>query len=194
MTSARSRITLLALALGLSVAGAALGQRATGSRPAPEVTIEAVDPFAVASVLAKGAPDVVVVTFDAPKHPLRGAVPAVAFGADDAAFIAAAPRARKVILAGKDAVRADRVARKLVASGRRAAVLAGGVEAWDRAMDVDPPAPAAGAGAEAWNKHRADVALRRSFGDAEAAPPPPVAVPVAPVMAPSGGAKKREGC
>jgi hypothetical protein len=116
------------------------------------------------------------------------------FGADDDALVKAAPRARRVILAGADLVRVDRVARRLVATGHRAAVLGGGVAAWDRAMDADPAAPVAGATGAAWQKHRTDVALRRSFGDAAAAPAAPVAMPVAPALAAPGGAKKREGC
>jgi hypothetical protein len=191
----RNRLSLLALALSLSVAGAAFGQRsARSSAPSPETAIEALDPFAVAAVLAEGSPDVVVISLDAPRHPLRGALPAAVFGADDDALVKAAPRARRVILAGADLVRVDRVARRLVATGHRAAVLGGGVAAWDRAMEADPPAPVAGATGAAWQKHRTDVALRRSFGDAAAAPAAPVAMPVAPALAAPGGAKKREGC
>jgi rhodanese-related sulfurtransferase len=191
----RNRLSLLALALSLSVAGAAFGQRsARTSGPSPEVAVAALDPFAVAAILAEAPTDVVVVALDAPAHPLRGALPASVFGTDDDAFVKAAPRARRVILAGADPVRVDRVARRLVATGHRAAVLAGGVAGWDRAMDADPPPPAAGAPAEAWQKHRTEVALRRSFGDAAAAPAAPVAVPLAPALAAPGGAKKREGC
>jgi rhodanese-related sulfurtransferase len=195
MFHARSRLTLLALAVALAGAGAFFGSRpAAPSIPASERPVEALDPFAVAATLAEAPPDAVVIALDTPRHPLRGAIPAAAFGGDDATLVAQAPKARRVILAGADPVRVDRVARKLRASGRRAAVLAGGTSAWDQAMDADPPAPAPTASAATWQKHRAAVALRRSFGDAEAAPAAPVAAPATPVMAAPSGPKKREGC
>ncbi len=191
----RTHMTLIGLALALSVAGAAFGQRDRGPKPAaPEGPIAALDAFAVAEVLAKAPPDVVVVTLDEAKHPLRGAVPQAVFGADDEAFVKAAPAARRVILAGADPARMDRVARRLAATGHRVSVLAGGVGAWDAAMDADPGAPPATASSMAWQRYRTNVALRRSFGDAEAAPAAPIAAPIAPVGPAGGGAKKREGC
>ena len=197
MNRARTRLTLVALALALGAAGAALGHRSApaAAAPATQVTVEAVDPFALAAILAEGPADTVVIAFDDAKHPLRGAMPAAAFGADDTALVAAAPKARRIILAGSDLVRMDRVARKLLTAGRRVSVLAGGNVAWDKLMDADPPAPAAGSSAQVWKTYRTRVALRRSFGDASAAPAAPVAAPVAPAMAaPGGGPKKREGC
>lgn len=191
----RTRMSLVAFALALALAGAAFGQRSAKlAAPRPEPVIEAVDAFAVAEILAQAPPDVVVVALDDARHALRGAVPIASFGADDESFVKAAPKARRVVLAGADRVRMDRVARRLVASGRRAAVLAGGTEAWDRAMDSDPPAPDASAPAAAWSAHRARVALRRSFGDAAAAPAAPAAPPPAPLPAAPSGPKKREGC
>lgn len=97
----RTRLTLVALALALSVAGAAFGRRSRApAPPAAEVAIPAMDAFAVAGVLSVA--DIVVVTLDAPKHPLRGAVPASMFGADDEAFVKAAPAARRIVLAGAE--------------------------------------------------------------------------------------------
>ena len=196
MTRERAHALLIALALSFGVAGAALAQRVM---PRPAVTqeqaVEALDSFALAAILAKGSPDDVVIAMDTPKHPLRGATPISVYGADDAAFAERAPKARRVILAGADEVRMDRVARRLLATGRRAAVLRGGTAAWDAAMDADPKAPAAGSPAAVWARYRTDVALRRSFGDASAAPVAPVAAPIAPAILPQGGAsKKREGC
>ena len=99
------------------------------------------------------------------------------------------------MLAGGDPVRVDRIARKLSSSGRDVRVLAGGLGAWDTAMDADPKAPADGATVEVWAAYRSRLALRRSFGDAAAAPVSPFAAPIAPIAAPGGGgAKKREGC
>lgn len=191
----RSHLTLVALALALSVAGAAFGARTRSTAPAvSQAPIEQLDAFSVAEVLANSPPDVVVVTLDDAKHPLRGAVPEAMFAADDEAFVKAAP-SRKVILAGSDPVRVDRLARRLVASGHRASILAGGTPAWDAAMDTDPAAPAANASSKVWQRYRTNVALRRSFGDAEAAPAAPIAAPKLPVApAGGGGAKKREGC
>jgi hypothetical protein len=195
MTPTRTRLSLVVLALALGGAGAALGPRGAPPAPAPQVAAPAAHkPFALAKILADSPPDTVVLALDAAKHPLRGAMPAALLGADDAVVIERAPRLRRIVVAAADPARAERLARALLASGRRAAVLKGGIAAWDAAMDADPAAPAAGADEAAWKQHRRDVALRRSFGDAAAAPAAPVAAPVAPVAAPGGSAKKREGC
>ena len=194
----RIRLSLAAAALALSIAGAVLGARSRApADPPQDIAVSMLDAFAVAKVLAESPPDTVVVTLDSPKHPLRGAVPASIFGADDEAFLRSAPTARGVVLAGADPVRVDRLARRLIASGRRVSVLAGGTDAWDRVMDEDPPAPPAGASSEVWAQHRTHVALRRSFGDAAAAAAvaAPVLVPVLPAQGGAVGApKKREGC
>ncbi len=191
----RKHMSLLALALALSVAGVAFGQRDRSvNPPVCEGAIDRLDVFAVAQVLAEAPPDVVVVTLDDAKHPLRGSVPLAVFGADDDAFVKAAPKARRVILAGSDLVRMDRLARKLTASGHRASVLAGGIGGWDAAMDADPNAPPATASSNVWQQYRTNVALRRSFGDAASAPAAPIAAPIAPVGPAGGGSKKREGC
>jgi hypothetical protein len=196
MTRARAHAVLIALALSLGVASAAVAARV---KPRPVATHEqavpAVDSFELAAILAKGSPDDIVIAMDAPKHPLRGATPIAVFGADDAAFAQRAPKARRVILAGADEVRMDRIARSLLSTGRRVAVLRGGTAAWDAAMDADPKAPDAHAPGAVWARYRNEVALRRSFGDASAAPAAPVAAPVAPIVLPQGHAsKKREGC
>lgn len=193
----RARMSLLALALAFSVAGAAFGARAKPVAPAPaDVAIPTLDAFGVAQILAESPPDTVVVTLDSPKHPLRGAMPETVFGADDDAFVKAAPRARRIVLAGADPVRVDRLAHRLAQGGRRVMVLAGGTDGWDRAMDADPQAPPPGASDKALQQYRTNVALRRSFGDAAAAAAPvnPVVAPVAPASGGGGGPKKREGC
>lgn len=196
MNARALRMTMIVVALGLGAVAAALGGRSSVSpalavRPPGEVA-----PFAVAGLLAAGSPEVVVIVVDgAAKHPLRGAMPMSSFGTDDAAFVVGAPKARRIVLVGADPVRVDGLARKLMAAGRDVRVLAGGLGAWDTAMDVDPEAPVDGATADVWASYRTRVALRRSFGDATAAPAIPVAAPVAPMAAPAGGAtKKREGC
>ncbi len=195
MNRTRTRLTLIAAALSLGVAGTILGSRAASAPTPPEPVLTSVEPFTVAALLAGPSPEVVVITLDASaRHPLRGAMPASAFGEDDNAFVERAPRARRVILAGADLVRVDRVARRLIATKRDVAVLKGGIDAWDRAMDADPPPPSASAPASAWPAHRVEVALRRSFGDALAAPQTPVVAPIAPALAAPGGPKKREGC
>ncbi len=190
------RKSLAVVATMAAVAGAALGARARTepAAPAPTLTVHTIEPFALARLLSQSPPDVVVIALDDAHHALAGAVPASMFGASDDALVAAAPKARSIVLAAKDPVREDRVARKLIAAGRSVSVLAGGIDKWDKVMDADPPAPADTAGADAWSEYRADVALRRYFGDASAAPPP-VAAP-RPVVAPSGPAepKKHEGC
>lgn len=195
MIRTRMRAALVASALALGVAGAFFGNRVSTAPSTMEPTVTTVEPFAVAELLAKASPDVVVITLDTgAKHPLRGAMPASAFAEDDTAFVERAPRARQIVLAGSDPVRVDRVARHLIATKHEVAVLKGGLEAWDRAMDADPAPPAPGAPASAWPEHRKQIALRRSFGDAEAAPVSPVVAPVAPALAAPAGARKREGC
>jgi hypothetical protein len=196
MTPTRTRLSLVVLALALSGAGAALGHRGAPPAKAPQLAaVATVDAFALAKILAESPPDTVVLALDGAKHPLRGALPSALLGADDAVVVERAPKARRIIVAAADPARAEKLARALGATGRRAAVLRGGIAAWDAAMDADPPAPAPTANEAAWKEHRSSVALRRSFGDASAAPATPVAAPVAPVAAPGGGgAKKREGC
>lgn len=187
------------VALVLAVAGAALARlpgpsKAGTSAEAPAPA--ALEPFALAALLAEAPPDVLVVAVDPARHPLRGAVPMTTLAASDDAFVASAPR-RRVVIVAADEVRADRIARRLHAQGTNARVLQGGVAAWDRAMDADPAAPPAGAPFATWDAHRRNVALRHAFGDADNTPS---AVPIAPAMvapvaAPGGGApKKREGC
>lgn len=194
----RARTWLLVAALTLGVGGAALAQRPRHSAAPKDVTVASIDVFEVAALLAEAPPDTLVVVMDTPKHALRGAAPMGQFGADDAAFVERAPKARAIVLAGRDQVRMDKLARSLLAAGRRVTVLKGGLAAWDAAMDADPKAPPATAPSAVWARYRTEVALRRSFGDAESAPPAPVLVPpapIAPAAGPAGGApKKREGC
>jgi rhodanese-related sulfurtransferase len=197
MNARTLRTTLVVAALGLGVASAALAGRSAGPGAPAGTGPRPIDPFAVAALLAEGPPDAVVVLLDgAPRHALRGAVPAATFGEGDDAFVASAPKARRIVLVGADVVHVDRVARKLTAAGRDVRALVGGLGSWDTAMDADPEPPAPGATADTWAAYRTRVALRRSFGDAAAAPAQAVVAPVAPAAAPAGGggAKKREGC
>lgn len=190
--------TMLVLAaLGLSIGSAGFARRAQhgASAFAAEVAPPTLSPFALARLLADAPPDVVVIALDEPRHSLRFAMPAAVFGATDEALVENAPRLRRVVLVGFDVVRMDRLARRLRAAGRDVRVLAGGLDSWDKTMDQDPAAPPPGASAEAWQTYRDHVALRRSFGDAPAAPATPVAAPIAPLAAPAGApTKKREGC
>jgi rhodanese-related sulfurtransferase len=191
------RLLLAGGALVLALAGMALGKSAVNEAPPelsslPPATIGA---FELARVLSEAPPDVVVVAFDHARHPVRGALPVTLFGADDAAFVEHAPEARSLVLVARDPVRADRVARRLMADGRSVRVLDGGIEAWDRAMGADPPAPRAGANGEAWQRYRSELALRHAFGDPGLAPAAPLAAPAAPLLAPAAApVKKREGC
>ncbi len=184
-------------ALGVSIGSAGFARRAQHRAPAMtvEVAPATLSPFALARLLADAPPDVVVIALDEPRHSLRFAMPAAVFGATDEALAENAPRFRRVVLAGFDLVRMDRLARRLRASGRDVRVLAGGLDSWDKTMDRDPVALPPGASAEAWQTFRDHVALRRSFGDAPAGPATPVAAPIAPIAAPAGApTKKREGC
>ena len=192
-----TKIVLVVAALTLASASAVLGTRsARSSAGRLFVTAPAeLTAFELADQLTRASPDTVVIALDDARHPLRGALPASVLGADDAAVIAQAPRARRLTLVGRDVVRVDRVARRLVAIGRDVTVLAGGVDAWDRAMDADPSPPGPGASADVWQRHRTEVALRHAFGDPQATPAAPVAAPVVARPAAAGAtAKKREGC
>lgn len=195
-----TKFALAGLALVLAAGSAALSKRPAKSKAPPAdaaVTWApvAVEPFALAKLLAEGPPDTLVIALDEPRHALRGSMPLAALAASDDALLAAPPK-RRVILAGFDQVRVDRLARRLLAKGTETRVLLGGLEAWDRVMDADPPAPFGGAGDVAWQTYRTQVALRHAFGDASLAPAAAPIAPLAPVAAPGGGggAKKREGC
>jgi hypothetical protein len=202
-----TKLVLAGSALALALGSAALAGRAPKSKSQPAdaaVTWSpvAIEPFALAKLLSEGAPDLLVIGLDEPRHPLRGAMPlalwtgAAASPSPDDALLAAPPKARRVVLAAFDQVRADRLARRLLAKGVETRVLLGGLDAWDRVMDADPATPWPNANAATWQTFRTQVALRHSFGDASLAPAAPVIAPVAPVVAPGGGAapKKREGC
>ena len=200
------KVILVSAALVLAVGNVALGQfrgnavhHAVGAvevRAPHEIT-----PFALAKLLAEAPPEVVVVTLDEPRHPVRGAVPLATFGGTDEGLVERAPTARRIVLAGFDAVRVDRVAHALLATGRDVTVLvdaantlASGLAAWDRTMDADPGPPSATAPASVWQTYRSDVALRHSFGDAAPAAAV-IVVPTGPAAVGQGGApKKREGC
>lgn len=197
MTRDPIKRTLLAVAVLLALAGAAFGRggvhhAAPARSPRAPAAIEA---FALARVLTAAPPDVVVIGLDDATKPLRGALPAAMYGRDDDALIAHAPEGGRIILAARDTVRADRIARRMMANGRSVTVLSGGIDAWDRAMSVDPPAPAANADAATRARYAYDVALRHAFGDPSAAPAAPVRA-VAPPAASGGGggAARREGC
>jgi hypothetical protein len=192
----RPKTLLLSGAVALALASAALGRPRVAAGEAvsatPPPTIEAFD---VARLLSAAPPDTVVVTLGDGRHPLFGATPITLFGDGEDAQIQGAPKARRIVLVGGDAITTDRVARRLMATGRNVSVLSGGREAWDRAMDADPKAPPASASAEDRARYLRDVALRRYFGDEAAAPKSVVVAPVAaPKLAPAPRAKKREGC
>ncbi len=188
--------TLLALAVLLALAGAAFGRGAAHhAAPARSPrTPAAIEAFALARVLAASPPDVVVIRLDDAAKPLRGALPAAMYGNDDEALIAHAPEGGRIILAARDAVRADRIARRMMANGRSVSVLSGGIDAWDRAMSADPPAPAASADAATRARYAHDVALRHAFGDPSAAPAAPVRAVAPPPSSGGGGGGRREGC
>lgn len=189
---------LLGAALLLGLSGAAFGHGparhaavATSTR-APET----LDAFGLARALSSAPPELLVVTFDAAEHPLRGATPSTSLGANDDALVANAPRVGRMILVARDPVRADRVARRLMAAGHSVAVLEGGLDAWEQAMRADPPSPAANASAEARARWAWDVALRHAYGDPGAVPAAPVRAVAAPAPAAGGGGGggRREGC
>lgn len=194
-----TKFALAGAALVLALGTAAFAKRPPKSKALPTdaaVTWSpvGVEPFALAGLLAEGPPDTLVIALDEPRHALRGATPVAMLAASDEALVAA-PLKRRVILAGFDQVRVDRLARRMLARGVETRVLVGGLDAWDRVMDADPPAPWNGAGDVAWQTYRTRVALRHAFGDASLAPAAAPIAPIAPVApAGGGGAKKREGC
>lgn len=197
MTRLNKHTMFAAAAIGVAVLSAALAHR-TG-HAVPVVKMEAapptIDAFALARLMADAPPDVVVITLDEARHPLRFAHPAALYGATDEALLQNAPKHRRIVLLGEDVVRVDRLARQLRVGGRDVRVLAGGLQSWDVAMADDPPAPPAGANGTAWQIYREHLALRHAFGDKQLAPATAVVAPVAPVAAPAGAApKKREGC
>lgn len=196
MTRAPLKPVLLGAAMALALAGAAFGRGP--ARPPPAALSPraptAVAPFALARILAAAPPDVVVIALDEARRPLRGATPAITYGRDDAALIANAPQRGRIVLAARDVVRAERIARRMMATGRSVQVLEGGVEAWDRAMSADPPPPAANASADARARHAYDLALRRAFGDPNVAPAAPVRAVAAPAAPVGGAPARREGC
>lgn len=192
----RPKTLLLAGAVALALAGAAFGRprttAPTSPSSAPPPTVEA---FEVARLLSKAPPDTLVVTLGDGRHPLFGATPISLFGASEDEQVEHAPKARRIVLVGGDAVATDHLARRMIAGGSDVSVLAGGREAWDRAMDADPKAPPPTANADARARYLEAVALRRYFGDKASAPKSVVVAPVAaPQLAPAPRAKKREGC
>ena len=196
-----TKLILAGSALVLALGSAAFSRRAPKSDAPPagaEVSWSpvAIEPFALAKLLSEAPPDVLVIGLDEARHPLRGAMPLSALAGSDEALLAAPPKARRVIVAAFDQVRADRLARRLLARGVETRVLLGGLDAWDRLMDVDPPPPAPTANAATWQTYRTQVALRHAFGDASLAPAAAVVAPIAPVVGPAGGGapRKREGC
>lgn len=190
-----ARKGLLAGALALALLGALFGRGTAAKGPVvTDATIAQVGVFDLGRTLSEQPPDVVVLTLGEARHPLLGATPAQSLGANDDEIVARAPKHRRIILAGSDAVRVDRIARRLFSSGRDVRVLAGGTDAWDRAMDGDPTAPPQADGA-AWQSYLRDVALRHYFGDKSSAPATVAPAVVAPANAgASEGPKKREGC
>ena len=101
-------------ALVLAVASAALARlplqgKAETSAEAPAPA--ALEPFALAALLAEAPPDVLVVAVDPARHPLRGAVPIATLAASDDAFVASAPR-RRVVIVAADATLGEVAARE----------------------------------------------------------------------------------
>jgi hypothetical protein len=192
----RPKTLLLAGAVALALASAALGRpRASASEAASATPPATVEAFDVARLLSEAPPDTLVVTLGDGRHPLFGATPITLFGQTEDEQVEHAPKARRIVLVGGDAVATDRVARRMMAGGRDVSVLAGGRETWDRAMDADPKAPPPTANADARSRYLEEVALRRYFGDKASAPKSVVVAPVAaPQLAPAPRAKKREGC
>ncbi len=196
MNRTHVRRYLVGGALVIALAGAALGARvpdAEGPVPVSSIAPSHVGPFELATLLSQAPPDVVVIRLDDTVPPMLGSVPASVFGVDDDAVVQSAPKARRIVIAGADPIRVDRLARRLSAAGRHVHVLEGGAEAWAKAMKQDPAAPSPGAAPETWAKYRREVALRRYFGDEASAPPPVIEAP-APVMVAAPPARKREGC
>ncbi|MCK6550500.1 hypothetical protein L6R52_31980 [Myxococcota bacterium] len=197
MRTNNRRKMLLAAGLGLGVLGLLLGstKRTESATAEPVAAPKTVTAFELARVLADGSPDVAVLVLGQPKTALDGAVPAGPDGATDDQIVTTAPRHRAIILAGADPVRTDRLARRLVLAGRVVSVLDGGLDAWDRTLAEDPPAPGEGATGAAWDDYRARVALRRRFGETSSTPAPVITAPL-PTASQTGAApkKKREGC
>lgn len=191
------RRMLMGAALLVGIGSAAFGASRAPAAPVPAaVAPMSVSPFDLAHALSVQAPDTVVITLGKARHALEGAMPSEAFGPSDDDFVARAPVARRIILAGGDPVRTDRVARRLMATGHDVRVVEGGIDAWDKAMDSDPPPPPQGAEAAQWEAFQLRVALRRRFGVQDSSPAPVIAAP--PLPAAGTGAstapKKREGC
>lgn len=189
-----SLFAIAAITVAFGSAGLARRAHAPAATVA-EAAPQTIEPFALAKLLSEAPPDLVVISLDPARHALRFDQPAALYGANDDALVENAPKLRRLVLVGFDQVRVDRLARRLLSAHRDVRVLAGGLDAWDKAMDQDPAAPAPNADGPTWQLHREKVALRHAFGDAQLAPAAPVAMPVAPV-APGGGGvpKKREGC
>jgi hypothetical protein len=195
MNRSQLRKSLVGGALVLAIAGAALGAAMPSSEPttASPTAPALVAPLHLAELASKAPPDVVIILLDEATPPIPGAMPVSAFGADDAAFLQAAPKFRRIVLAGQDTVRADRLARQLATTGRRVDVVDGGLTAWTHAMKQDPSPPEATAHPDVWAAYQNHVALRRYIVDEAAAPPPVVNAP-APVMVGAPPPRKREGC
>ena len=187
---------MVVAALGIALGSAAIAKTVTHATTVESVnTVTDIQPFALANLLAKEPADTIVIALDEPRHSLRYSQPASLYGASDESLVQNAPKARHIVLAGFDVVRTDKLAKQMRAKGRDVRILAGGLDAWDTAMDQDPPTPGPAENATVWQTYRQNVALRRAFGDAPPAPVQNVAKPVAPAVAPGGGApKKREGC
>lgn len=191
----RQQRVLLAAASGLLVLLTFLGSGVVE----PEALLvqrspERVSVFAAARALARLAPDTVVLVFDDGRHPLDGALPASLFGHTDDERVERMPRSRKLVLAGADEIAIDRLARRLADRGTTVSVLAGGIDAWDRTMDADPPEPDASADVTSWAEYRERLALRRRFGDSSAAPARAKAPQAVPSFTTPLASKKREGC
>jgi uncharacterized membrane protein YedE/YeeE len=152
-----------------------------------------VSPFELARSLRASPPDQVVWVSGTPRHALGPGALAVD-GASDAQLAALADPGRRVILVFADGTRAGELATRLAARGVPCSVLAGGLDAWDTAMQVAPQPPAAGARAETWQRYREDLALQAYFAGTRVATPAVAAPAALPLPATAVASSKREGC
>ena len=181
---------LATLALGaLAVIWPQQGQ--AGLQPGETASIAAIGPFELARSLREAPPEQVVWLSGQPRHAL-GSTAIPVDGVADAQLLSLAQPTRHVILAFADGARASALAARLASRRITSSVLSGGLDAWDRAMQVAPQPPAAGVAAEVWERYRQDAALQQYFSGERA--PRVLAAPVqlpTHVIASSG---KREGC
>ena len=192
LSTAALALAALAAILG---ADAAIAKSSSSRATSAEVLSPSeVTPFDLAEVLREGPPDAVVWLKGEPRHAITGPLVVAADALEPEVLERSAIPGQQVWLAFQDGTAMHKLAGRLAARGIPVAVLAGGLAAWDRAMDVDPAPPQAGATAAAWQTYREQLALRHFFGGERAAKAPEVKVPVVLPTAPKAARKRREGC